>query len=120
MEIIDYIIGAALVFFLVWRFMPTKGITQASISELKEILKNKDCQFIDVRTPTEFNQYKIKEFKNIPLNELGNKFNSLDLNKPVVVICQSGMRSTTAAKLLKRKGFTNIINVRGGMVKWRG
>ena len=57
----------------------------------------------------------MKGFQNIPLNELASKVNQLDKNKEVIVICQSGMRSKQAAKVLKKLGFQRVINVSGGM-----
>lgn len=119
MEIMDYILLAAVVIFFVWRLLPTKGVTQITTAELKNLLQDKNKQFIDVRTPGEYSQRKINGFKNIPLNELSDKITSLNKDKPVVVICQSGMRSSNAAKLLKKQGFKEIINVKGGMSAWR-
>src|SRR5690625_6183144 len=63
-------------------------------------------QFIDVRTPGEFKGNHIKAFKNIPLHQLSDKANK-DLSKEneVIVICQSGMRSQKASKILKKMGL---------------
>ena len=69
------------------------------------MLKNKSVQFIDVRTPGEYKGRHIKEFKNIPLNTLKSQLASLDKSKETVVICQSGMRSGQAAKILKKEKF---------------
>jgi len=61
---------------------------------------------IDVRTPGEFQQGHIKNSKNIPLNILSTKINEIKkLNKPVIVCCQSGMRSGQAAGILKSNGI---------------
>ena len=119
MGIMEYVILFLGVLYFIWRFMPSKGIKQINTSELKEELKNKNNQFIDVRTPGEFKQNSIKSFKNVPLNELPNRAEALDKDRPVFVICQSGMRSSNAARLLKKKGFKEIINVKGGMNAWR-
>lgn len=97
---------------IVWRFMPAKGIKTISTAELKTMLNDKDKVFIDVRTPQEFRARNIKQFKNIPL---GSDFSKLPKDKEIVVICQSGMRSMQACKQLKKLGFVNITNVRGGM-----
>ena len=82
-------------------------------------MTDKNKQFIDVRTPGEYKANHIREFKNIPLNLLPNKTNTLSKDQEVVVICQSGMRSNQASKLLKKAGFTKVTNVRGGMSAWR-
>jgi rhodanese-related sulfurtransferase len=70
---------------------------------------------VDVRTPAEFKGNHIKGFKNIPLQVLSQKSNEISKDKEVVVICQSGMRSQKASKILKKLGFTKITNVKGGM-----
>jgi len=116
----EWIIIIAIVAFFAWRMMPSKGVKTISTEQLKDILKDKSKQFIDVRTPTEYKGRHINEFKNIPLNLLKSKLDKLDKNKEVVVICQSGMRSSQAANILKKSGFTNVINVRGGMSAWWG
>lgn len=116
--IIDIILILLVVWFVTQRMMPTKGVQNISTAELKDLLKNKNIQFVDVRTKGEYNSNHIREFKNIPLNELPQKANSLDKDKDIVVICQSGMRSTRASKLLKKMNFEKVINVRGGMSAW--
>lgn len=113
------LIGAVIV-FIGYRAMPSaKGVKSVSADELKPELKKKGFQFVDVRTPAEFKANRIKEFKNIPLNELPARTGELDKSKETYVICQSGMRSSKAAAILKKKGFTNIVNVRGGMGSYR-
>lgn len=96
-----------------------KGIKQITTEELKQKLKKSDIQLIDVRTKGEFQANKIKEAKNIPLNELNSRWNELVSDREVFLICQSGMRSNRAASILKRKGFQAIVNVQGGMSSWK-
>ncbi|MDR4888355.1 rhodanese-like domain-containing protein [Fredinandcohnia sp. QZ13] len=119
MEYINYIVFALIVIFIVQRFVPTKGIKNITTVELKNELKDKTKQFIDVRTPGEFKGYHIKGFKNMPLQQLAQKVNELSKDKEVVVICQSGMRSQKASKQLKKLGFKHITNVKGGVSSWR-
>lgn len=119
MEYIKYIVIALFVIFMVMRLMPTKGVRQISTAVLKNELQDISKQFVDVRTPGEYKGNHIRGFKNIPLNVLVQKANELSKEKEVVVICQSGMRSQQASKQLKKLGFTNITNVKGGMSAWR-
>jgi len=107
-----WIIIAVVVLFVAWRIMPTKGIKTISTLQLKTIINDQDKVFIDVRTPREFKANNLKQFKNIPL---GSDFSKLPKDKEIVVICQSGMRSNQACKQLKKLGYQNITNVRGGM-----
>ncbi|MGG0283086.1 rhodanese-like domain-containing protein [Bacillus pacificus] len=101
--------------FVISRFLPVKGVQNISRKELKSIAGKKGKQFIDVRTVGEYRGNHMKGFQNIPLNDLASKTNQLDKNREVIVICQSGMRSKQAAKVLKKLGFQHVINVSGGM-----
>jgi rhodanese-related sulfurtransferase len=118
----SWMINVILIVFAVWflaqRMMPTKGVRNISTQELKSELNDRNKQFIDVRTPAEFKGNHIKEFKNIPLHLLTQKATELVKDKEVIVICQSGMRSNKATKTLKKLGFSNVTNVKGGMSAW--
>ena len=115
-----WIVIALIIGFLIWRMMPVKGLQSVSTADLKDVLKDKKKQFIDVRTPGEYKGYHLKEFENIPLNNLKSQLGNLDPSKETFAICQSGMRSAQAAKVLKKAGFTTVVNVMGGMSAWRG
>ena len=118
MSTTNVIIIALVIIFLVWRFLPTKGVRNITAAQLKNELGDRNKQYIDVRTPGEFKGRSINGFKNIPLNQLPAKALSLAKDKEVIVICQSGMRSKNACKILKKQGFAKITNVSGGMSAW--
>lgn len=107
-----WIIITVVILFFVWRMLPTKGIKTISTVELKQMINDQNKVFVDVRTPREYKSNGLKQFKNIPL---GSDFSKLPKDKEIVVICQSGMRSKQACKQLKKLGYTNVTNVRGGM-----
>lgn len=113
---IAIVVGLVIV-FIVWRMMPAKGIQTISTDQLKGIVGDQDKIFVDVRTPAEYKGRNIRQFKNIPL---GSDFSKLPKDKGIIVICQSGMRSSQACKQLKKLGYSNVTNVRGGMSAWRG
>jgi len=75
----------------------------------------RNYQLVDVRTPAEYRMGKIKGFKNLPLQDIHNAPYELDTSQPVVIICETGMRSRMAAKMLIRLGFEQVINVKGGL-----
>jgi len=116
--IIQWAIIIGIAGFLLRRFIPAKGIMNISTQEAKDKFTDKGVQFIDVRTPNEHTANYRKPFKNIPLANMKTRSSELDKEKEVVVICQSGMRSMQAAKLLKKQGFEKVANVRGGMGSW--
>ncbi|WP_283153645.1 rhodanese-like domain-containing protein [Guptibacillus hwajinpoensis] len=105
--------------FIYKKVGPGKSVTSITSEEAKRKFGDRNVQFIDVRTPGEYKGQKVKQFKNMPLNELSKRTKELDSNKEVVVICQSGMRSSKACGELKRQGFTSVSNVRGGMNMWK-
>ena len=116
---IQWIIIIILLTFIIKRFLPVKGITSITSEEAKHLIKeNKQVQCVDVRTAGEYGGRHDRAFTNIPLHEIGQKMNTLNKNEPIMLICQSGMRSMRAAKMLKKAGFTNVYNVRGGMAAW--
>lgn len=115
----EWILIGAVVAFIVWRMMPAKGVSTITTTDLKGKLNDKGTQFVDVRTPGEYKGRHISQFQNIPLDQLPAKLSKLDPKKETYVICQSGMRSSRAAGILKKAGFTNVVNVRGGMSQWQ-
>lgn len=68
---------------------------------------------LDVRTAEEFATGNINGFVNIPVDELRKRAGELDKDKPVYVICQSGLRSYIAARILAGRGF-EVYNFAGG------
>jgi rhodanese-related sulfurtransferase len=119
MEYVNYLVIALFLFFMIKRFLPTKGVNHISTTDLKSELKDQNKQFVDVRTPGEFKGNHIRGFKNIPLQQLTQKAEKdLSKDKEVIVICQSGMRSQQATKILKKLGFSKVTNVKGGMSAW--
>jgi len=81
-----------------------------SKSENINEFKAKGALIIDVRSVGEFQGGHIRGSKNIPLNTIENKINDIKKeNKPVIVCCQSGMRSAQAASILKRN-YIEVIN----------
>src|SRR5699024_1806521 len=120
MEYLRYIAIIILIALIIIRMMPVKAINDITPEELKEERKKKDNQSIHVRTPREFKTQHIQPFQNIPLKKLSRRApKELDKDKETDVICQTGIRSQRAAKILKKKGCTNITNVRGGISTWR-
>lgn len=86
--------------------------------ELRKELKNEDVQFIDVRAPAKYSRFHIHGFQNIPLKEIRKRAKTLSQDKKTILICQTGTKGNEACKRLKRRGFKDIHNVRGGLSTW--
>lgn len=85
------------------------------------ILMNDDrCIVIDVRESNEFAKGHIENARNIPLAKLDEKLYELEpfKNDPIIVTCQQGSRSLPACKKLTKNGFTQVYELKGGMLAW--
>ncbi len=72
-----------------------------------------DATWLDTRTPGEYARGHIEGFVNIPVDELRERLEELDKHKPIYVICQSGLRSYIASRILTGNGF-DAYNFAGG------
>ena len=86
-----------------------------SPSEILEGTAPANAQYIDVREPPELAQARWPLFENIPLSSFDKNFQKLDKARPVVVLCQAGMRSLKAAQFLEGQGYAEVWNVDGGI-----
>ena len=77
--------------------------------EMISDFKKRGAIVIDVRTKEEYSQGAIPGSKNIPLQNINSKIQDIKkLNKPVITCCASGMRSGSAASILKSNGIETI------------
>ena len=99
-----------------------KGFKSVTVKEFSEKLaENPDAVLIDVRTPGEYADGHLQNAVNIDWkgNDFDTQVSNLDKSKPVYLYCLSGGRSTAAANFLKDEGFSEVIEMDGGMMKWR-
>jgi glyoxylase-like metal-dependent hydrolase (beta-lactamase superfamily II)/rhodanese-related sulfurtransferase len=100
--------------------LPVETIPQLSVAELKEQMANGELQIVDVRRPGEYVNGHVPRALNAPLASLDKSLGLLPLqkNKPTAIICAGGYRSSAAASLLQKQGFSNLLNVSGGTGAW--
>ncbi len=82
-------------------------------------LRDEGAFILDVREPSEWNEFHIPDATLIPLGQLKTSGSQVPKNKPIVVVCRSGNRSATGRNILKDLGFTNVTSMKGGMIDWR-
>ena len=100
----------------------TRSLGAAAISPNSAIaLHNKGALILDVRSTEEFASGHIVDARHIELDKLADQAETLKKyrEKPVVAVCESGVRSAQAAKLLKAAGFKQVVNLKGGLAAWR-
>jgi rhodanese-related sulfurtransferase len=73
---------------------------------------------LDVRQPWEFDVCKIEGSTLVPMSTIPTQYQSLDFERETVVICHHGIRSRSVGRYLEQAGFSNIINLSGGVDQW--
>lgn len=107
------------VFSLVACTKSSDKIKTISSTELQSKV-GQQIQLIDVRTPEEFLENNIEGSQNIDISskDFEQKVAQLDQNKPIYVYCRKGSRSRKAAQKLEDLGFTEIYDLKGGILEW--
>ena len=88
-------------------------VKQWRIEDLTTLPRDGSATLLDVRTPQEYGGGHIDGFRLIPVDELRERLGEIDSGKPVYVICQSGLRSYIACRILAGNGF-DAYNFAGG------
>ena len=73
---------------------------------------------VDVRSAPERAQKRIEGSMHLPLNHLGERLSEIPAGRQVLLHCAGGYRSSIAASLLKRHGFTHVSELAGGIAAW--
>ncbi|MCP5078600.1 MAG: rhodanese-like domain-containing protein [Psychromonas sp.] len=97
------------------------GVKTITTQEATLLINKQDAIIVDVRSEDEFKKGHIVNAKNITLSQIekGN-FSAIEKNKqsPIIVVCESGTRSTSAAAKLVKAEFTQVTNLFSGMSGW--
>lgn len=125
-----YTIIGVVFFFLVYLFLkksravPTSegvGFQSIDVAEAKSMIAKERVSIVDVRTPAEVSQGKIKDAIaiNVASPTFMNQLSKLDRAAPYIVYCRSGRRSVNACNRMSKEGFTNLYNLKGGFNAWK-
>ena len=91
----------------------SKGLKQWHLADAEKLPRDGGVTLLDTRTAGEYSRGHLEGFRNIPVDELRERITELEPNKPVYVICQSGLRSYIATRILEGYGF-EAYNFAGG------
>ncbi|MBI1889921.1 MAG: sulfurtransferase [Burkholderiales bacterium] len=73
---------------------------------------------LDVREPNEYQYCRIPNAVLMPMQSVPERMSELDEEAPIVCMCHHGVRSMQVARYLEQNGFTNVINLTGGVHAW--
>ena len=88
-------------------------VKQWHLEDADNLPRDRSVTLLDTRTVGEYSRGHIEGFKNIPVDELRERLDEVEKGKPVYVICQSGLRSYIASRILEGNGYT-AYNFAGG------
>ena len=92
----------------------SKGtLKQWHLEDVDFLPRDGSVTLLDVRTTSEYSNGHIEGFKNIPVDELRERLDEIEKDKPVYVICQSGLRSYIGTRILEGNGY-KAYNFSGG------
>jgi len=86
-----------------------------------ELINRKDALVLDVRPTADFAQGHIVNSRNLPMNGFKKQIGTLHKYKesPILVACRSGSQSSMACRQLRKEGFGEVYNLRGGVSAWQ-
>jgi len=115
---IAFVSGAMLVWPMVRRGAGGPSVTTL---EATQLINRQDALVLDVREQAEFAQSHILNARWLPLSQLEARAGELEKfkDKPLIVYCASGNRSSTAASALTKRGFSKVVNLAGGFIAWQ-
>lgn len=88
-------------------------VKQFHYDEVEALQKDENVTLLDARTPFEYKRGHAEGFINLPVDDLRERLEGLPKDKPVYVMCQSGLRSYIACRILEQNGF-DCYNFSGG------
>ncbi len=118
-ENIVSVIMLLIIAWLIWgrvvrpKLLGIKKMTAGAYSDFTD-----EHTLVDVRSIGEWNGGRASNAIHVPLNEFEQKMNNIPMDKPVVLICASGMRSSMAASMIAKAGHKEVYNFSGGMGSW--
>jgi len=111
---------AVILFLLARTYVGSNAIKNIRPAEAVMSINREGAIVIDVRTEKEYQEGHIMNALHIPLGMLENRLSELAAYKtqPVIVVCRTGSRSSTAISTLKKQGFESVKNLNGGILAW--
>lgn len=93
---------------------------EMDVHQFQEFAKQEPVFLLDVRQPWEFDLVSLPQSTLIPLNQLQERIGELQVDEGtcIVTVCHHGVRSLTAAAILERLGFPNVVSLAGGIDAW--
>jgi len=106
---------------VLWPLLRRSGAKDVSAGDATLLINRENAIVLDVRAPGEFAAGHLPEAINIPADKLAERIGELEKYKgrPLIVNCQTGMRSGGACGTLRKNGFAQVFTLAGGVGEWQ-
>lgn len=109
-----------LVALLVFATTTSAGMNNLTAVEMKQRIKETpNIYLLDVRTLDEYVNKRIKNAHLIPIDQIQNRVKEIPQDRPIIVYCESGVRSAQVANYLDRLGYKSVFNLNQGIMGWQ-
>jgi rhodanese-related sulfurtransferase len=101
---------------------PPGAIPAVDVIEASKRLDRDDATkplLVDVREPWEFHDARVEGAALVPMSVFADRHAELPKDRPILVMCAGGTRSAAATGFLLRSGWTDVVNVAGGITAWQ-
>ena len=112
------ITAAIIVYSIITVMYQRKILTSLTEDEFRAGYRK--AQLIDVREQKEFEGGHILGARNIPVSQFKMRMKEIRPDQPVYLYCQNTMRSGRAAQVLRKNGYKDLYQLKGGFKKWGG
>lgn len=106
---------------LLWPMVAGGGAANLTPAEATLLMNREDALVLDVRETGEWGTGHITGARHITIAQLEKRLSELDKfkDKPIIVVCATGNRSSSACGQLKKHGFAKVFSLGGGVSSWR-
>ncbi len=98
------------------------NVNSINCRELRDLIRERPVEIVDVRTPEEFREVRAATARNVPLDTLDPhavmRARTSPSNEPLYFICHMGGRSAAACAMFMAAGYPNVVNIEGGTDAW--
>jgi len=94
------------------------GAKTVSTQQAVQLANQKQGIFLDVRSHEAFKAGSIPQSRHVAAADIQSKLNTLPKDKPIIVVCEQGRDSARVAGMLRKQGYTEAVNLEGGLRAW--
>ncbi len=94
-------------------------VENLSAVKARELLQSQEVFLLDVRTPQEYFEVRLVNATLIPIDQVVKRIGEIPKDKPILIYCAVGSRSSQVSSYLARNGYGPLYNLSGGIWGWQ-